>query len=101
MADVATNSYDRDWALSMISSEQNVLYEIEQALNRIRTGTYGKCEVTGKPIPMERLNAVPWTRFITEAERELEKSGQLERAKLGHRERVPQLGTGSNEPEER
>ena len=101
MADVATNSYDRDWALSMISSEQNALYEIEQALNRIRTGTYGKCEVTGKPIPMERLNAVPWTRFITEAERELEKSGQLERTKLGHRERVPQLGTGSNEPEER
>src|SRR5262245_22262216 len=47
MADVGTNSYDRDWALSMISSEQNALYEIEHALNRTKTGGYGVCELTG------------------------------------------------------
>src|SRR5205085_1114500 len=88
MADVATNSYDRDWALGMISSEQNALYEIEQALKRIQTGTYGICELTGKPIPLARLNAIPWTRYSAGAERELEKRGQADRTRLGARERV-------------
>jgi RNA polymerase-binding transcription factor DksA len=88
MADVGTNSYDRDLALSMISTEQNALYEIEQALNRMTTGTYGICELTGKPIPPERLNAIPWTRFSAPAESELEKRGELERTKLGNRKRV-------------
>jgi RNA polymerase-binding transcription factor DksA len=100
MADVGTNSYDRDLALSMISSEQNALYEIEQALNRMKTGGYGICEVTGKPIPTERLNAIPWTRFTAEAEREIEKRGQSERAKLGDRERVPKFSTGQTGDEE-
>jgi RNA polymerase-binding transcription factor DksA len=88
MADVGTNSYDRDWALSMISSEQNALYEIEQALNRIKNGTYGKCEITGKAIPAARLDAIPWTRFTAAAEAELEKRGELDRPKLGNAERV-------------
>src|SRR5438046_9792397 len=43
LADVATDSFDRDFALSIISSEQDALYEIDQALNRIREGTYGTC----------------------------------------------------------
>lgn len=88
-ADEATNTYDRDWALGMISSEQNVLYEIEEALNRIRTGTYGTCELTGKPIPKARLDAIPWARFTAEAERELEKRGELRGARLGDLDRVP------------
>lgn len=91
LADVATNTYDRDWALGMLSADQNALYEIEEALNRIRTGTYGICELTGRPIPAARLNAIPWTRFTAEAERELEQRGELAQArpKLGERERVP------------
>ncbi|MCI0535650.1 MAG: TraR/DksA C4-type zinc finger protein [Verrucomicrobiales bacterium] len=100
MADVGTNSYDRDWALSMISSEQNALYEIEQALTRMKNGTYGICELTGKRIPAERLEAIPWTRFTAEAERELEKRGQSERARLGDRERVPKYSTVRSEAEE-
>ena len=90
-ADVATNTYDRDWALGMLSSEQNAVYEIDEALERIRNGTYGVCELTGQPIPLERLNAIPWTRFTVEAEREMERAGQSERAKtkLGRLETVP------------
>src|SRR5206468_698543 len=75
MADAATDTYDRDWALSMLSSEQNAVYEIEAAMERIRNGTYGKCELTGKPIEPDRLEAIPWTRFTAEAERELENNG--------------------------
>jgi RNA polymerase-binding transcription factor DksA len=69
MADAGTDTYDRDFALGMLSSEQDAAYEIVEALNRIRDGTYGICELTGKPIPAQRLAAIPWTRFTVEAEK--------------------------------
>ncbi len=75
IADAATDSYDRDWALAMISSDQNALYEIEQALGRIQEGTYGVCELTGRPIEAARLRAIPWTRFSARAQAELEARG--------------------------
>ena len=93
MADAATDNYDRDFALSMLSSEQNAIYEIEEALQRIQNGTYGRCELTGKPISKERLNAIPWTRFSAEAEAELEERGQIAQAKLGAVARVPKEST--------
>ena len=93
MADVGTDQYDRDWALSMASSAQETLYEIEQALNRIRNGTYGVCEATGRPIEPERLQAIPWTRFSAEAERRLEAEGQAPRARLGPREEIKREST--------
>ncbi|MDB6021578.1 MAG: transcriptional regulator, TraR/DksA family [Pedosphaera sp.] len=83
MADAGTDSYDRDFALSMLSSDQNALYEIEEALRRIEAGTYGICELTGKPIPVQRLNAIPWARFRIEAEKQLEQTGVVNRARLG------------------
>ncbi len=82
MADAGTDSYDRDWALSMLSSEQNALYEVDQAINRIENGNYGICEVTGKRIEAERLKAIPWTRFSATAAKELEKQGEMRRAQL-------------------
>lgn len=88
MADAGTDAFDRDFALSMASSEQNALYEIEQAINRIRDGSYGKCEVTGKPIEPDRLKAVPWARFSAQAERDLEKEGNVKRARLAPLENV-------------
>jgi RNA polymerase-binding transcription factor DksA len=90
-ADVATNSYDRDWALAVLSADQNALYEIHDALSRIRAGTYGVCQLTGKLIPEERLKAIPWTRFTAEAERQLEQRGELASTKLelGKRRRLP------------
>ncbi|MGH7971333.1 MAG: TraR/DksA family transcriptional regulator [Limisphaerales bacterium] len=88
MADAGTDSYDRDFALGMLSSEQDALYEIDEALDRIRNGTYGTCEVTGKRIEAARLEAVPWTRFSADAERQLEREGGPKRARLGRRESV-------------
>jgi DnaK suppressor protein len=85
MADAGTDEFDRDFALSMISSDQNALFEIEAALNRIRSGTYGVCELTGNAIEAERLTAIPWTRFSAEAQRELEATGSVARTKLGER----------------
>ncbi len=94
MAEAATDAFDRDLALSLLSSEQDALYEIEQALDRIRNGSFGVCELTGKPIEPARLAAVPWTRFCAEAERELEKKGTFKNPRLNPvrevtRENVP------------
>jgi RNA polymerase-binding transcription factor DksA len=72
MADAATDSFNRDLMLGLVSFEQEGLYEIDAALERIEDGTYGICELTGKPIPWERLEAIPWTRFSLEAENQLE-----------------------------
>lgn len=100
MADAGTDTYDRDFALSMASSEQSTIYEIEQAINRIRAGTYGVCEVTGKPIEPERLKAVPWTRFSTQAEKELEKDGTVQRARLAPVEAVAKTSEGEESESE-
>ena len=82
MADAGTESYERDFALSLVSSEQEALYEIDEALRRIHEGTYGICEITGKPISRERLRAVPFTRYSVEGQREVEKrqTRQVQRA---------------------
>ena len=87
MADSGTDNFDRDFNLSLLSSDQDVIYEIEEALKRIEKGTFGVCELTGKPIPLTRLNAIPWTRFRVDAQSELERYGALQSRSLG------QLGT--------
>jgi len=87
MADSGTDNFDRDFALSLLSSDQDAIYEIEEALKRIEKGTYGVCELTNKPIPKARLEAIPWTRFTVEAQGQLEREGALRARKLG------QLGT--------
>jgi len=73
MADAGTDTFDRDFALSLVSSEQELLYEIEEALKRIRKGSYGVCEITGQTISSDRLSAVPFTRYSLDGQKELEK----------------------------
>jgi RNA polymerase-binding transcription factor DksA len=90
MADSGTDNFDRDFALSLLSSDQDAIYEIEEALKRIEKNTYGICELTGKTIPATRLDAIPWTRFTVEAQSQLEREGALRQRRLG------QLGTVDN-----
>ncbi|MGJ8651335.1 MAG: TraR/DksA family transcriptional regulator [Opitutaceae bacterium] len=73
-ADAATDAFDRDFALSLVSNEQDALNEIEEAIQRIKNGSYGICEVTGKAIPKERLSAVPFARFSVQGQSEYEKN---------------------------
>lgn len=100
IADAGTDSYDRDFALGIASSEQQALFEIEEALNRIKTGRYGICEATGRQIPVERLDAIPWTRFSADAERQLERDNGVARAKLGDVEGLPRASRTESEDEE-
>ena len=71
--ETASTELDQSIAAALLSSRQNVLYEVEAALGRIKSGQYGICERTGQPIPARRLRSVPWTRFSEEAEADLEK----------------------------
>lgn len=74
MADAGTDNFDREFALSMVSNEQELLNEVNAAIKRLENGTYGVCEVSGKPIPKARLEAIPWTRYTVECQAEMEKT---------------------------
>jgi len=80
-ADAGSDAYDRDFALSLLSQEQDALYEIDQALKRIELGTYGVCEMSGKPIPRARLEAIPFARFTVECQSQLEKQSKQSRVR--------------------
>ena len=73
LSDQGTDTFDREMELNMMGSEQEVLFEIDAALRRIEKGTYGVCELTGDPINLERLNAIPYVRYTVRAQSELEK----------------------------
>lgn len=81
-ADAGSDAYDRDFALSLLSQEQDALYEIEQALKRIELGTYGICEMSGKEISKARLEAMPFARYTVECQAEIERQGKLQKARM-------------------
>ena len=105
MADSGTDNFDRDFALSLLSSDQDAIYEIEEALKRIEKNTFGVCELTGKNIPKARLEAIPWTRFTVDAQAQLERDGALRQRRLGALGSVDVVGgvevEEDDEPEEK
>jgi DnaK suppressor protein len=74
MADLGTENYDQEFTLSLIENEQTVLEEINDALERVEKGTYGKCQECGEPIARPRLQALPYARHCIECARKLENS---------------------------
>jgi RNA polymerase-binding transcription factor DksA len=76
--DPEIESFDSEFAISLMSNEQEALTEIEEAIRRIYSGTYGICELTGKPIEPQRLFAVPFARFSIEGQKEQERMKQIE-----------------------
>lgn len=82
MADSATSEFDHDMTNCILSHEHDALYEVDAAIRRIMDGSYGLCEETGKPIPLARLRAVPWTRYTRAVEERLEQEGLIRRTRL-------------------
>jgi DnaK suppressor protein len=74
MADQGTDNFDREFALNLVSSEQDILYEIDEAIRRVDAGTYGTCEMTGEPIERARLKVIPYARFSVTAQSEMERT---------------------------
>ena len=65
--DTAAMMVDRDRETALNENERQLLQQVEHALARISDGTYGICEATGAPIPIERLRAIPWATMTVGA----------------------------------
>ena len=73
MADIATDTYDREFSLGLASNERKLLYEIEDSLKRIDDGSFGICEDCKKFISKSRLKAVPYARLCLVCKSKTEK----------------------------
>lgn len=73
MADAGTDTFDREFALSLVSNEQEALYEIEEALKRLEHNTYGICGMCERTIIKARLEAVPFARLCVNCQSTVEK----------------------------
>ncbi|MCX6357896.1 MAG: TraR/DksA C4-type zinc finger protein [Candidatus Aureabacteria bacterium] len=74
LADAASDTYDREFNLNLVSREQSTLNDIDSALAKIENGEYGSCEQCDQPIGESRLNAVPYARFCLHCKEHEEKS---------------------------
>ncbi len=73
MADVATDTYDREFSLGIASNEREALYELDDALKRIDEGTFGVCETCKSLITKTRLKVVPYARMCIKCQEKKEK----------------------------
>lgn len=73
MADVATDTYDREFSLGFASSSREVLYDLDDAMKRIEEGIFGICEGCKALITKTRLKAVPFARFCVKCQEKKEK----------------------------
>jgi len=62
-ADVGSDNYEMENIVELMGSERKILLEIDDALRRIKEGTYSICEGNGEYISKERLRAIPWARY--------------------------------------
>jgi len=73
MADVATDTYDREFSLGLASNEQKALYELDDAFKRIEEGTFGICEECKCVMTKTRLKAVPYARLCVKCQEKRER----------------------------
>ena len=73
LADVATDNYERDFNLNLVSAERRIIMEIDAALKRIEDKTYGVCDSCKKNITKSRLKAIPYAKYCTKCKEKLEK----------------------------
>jgi len=73
MADVATDTYDREFSLGLASNERQSLYELDDAIKKIEEGTFGVCEECKSFITKTRLKVVPFARLCVKCQERKEK----------------------------
>lgn len=76
--EVAVDFLETQQEQSLLVNQQALLTEVEQALQRIEQGTYGKCVDCGNPIPEKRLEAIPWAARDVSCEAKLEQKNLSE-----------------------
>lgn len=78
LADLGTDTFEQEVAMSLLENEGQQVEEVAAALRRIDEGTYGQCEECGEAIGRERLHAVPYTRHCIDCARRQEESQATE-----------------------
>jgi len=73
-ANSGTDSYSQAFSLELLARDEAILAEIDDALERVRSGTYGRCETCGVWLPRSRLRAMPHARLCVACQRALEKA---------------------------
>jgi len=68
-----TDDFDREFALNLVSTEHDVLFEIDDALRRIEQKIYGQCDGCTKRIEKIRLRALPFARMCVKCQSEAER----------------------------
>jgi RNA polymerase-binding transcription factor DksA len=76
-ADQGTETFERERDTSVLQRVEAQLREVDAALARLEAGTYGLCELCGKPIGDERLEAMPAARYCLEDQAIAERDGRL------------------------
>ncbi len=76
LADMAADTYDRELSMNIVSSEQEILYQIDDALKRLDDGSYGVCQQCNQPITMSRLKAVPYASLCIGCQRTKEQKSK-------------------------
>jgi len=74
-ADIGSESYSQEFSLELLQRDEATLGEIQEALQRVEAGTFGRCETCDEVIPKVRLNAVPHARLCVECQRKVERRG--------------------------
>ena len=72
--DSASNNSQKEMHFELIAAERQTLDAIDEALSRIKNGTYGKCQCCAGTIPVARLEAIPWVRYCKSCQEEAEKA---------------------------
>ena len=72
-ADIGSESFAQEFSLELLQRDEATLVEIDEALERLKLGTFGLCEGCEEPIPKARLNAVPHARFCVDCQRKSER----------------------------
>ena len=76
MADMAADTYERELSMNIVSTEQALLYQIDDALKSIDEGTFGVCQQCDQQITMSRLKAVPYTSMCIACQRAKEQKNK-------------------------
>ncbi|MGE3954372.1 MAG: TraR/DksA family transcriptional regulator [Parachlamydiales bacterium] len=72
-ADEGTEDFDRRINIELTSMEADTLRQVDRALEKLKEGTYGICDVSGEEIPLKRLEAIPYATMTRDAQEKLER----------------------------
>jgi len=78
IVDRANNSYNREFMFALSDTERQILIEIDGALQRMDSGTYGSCAHCSIEIAKARLRALPWAKYCIDCQEQVERGVELE-----------------------